>query len=394
MMRNKKIYLIIILLVVLLIYGAVKENFSLTEINIRKRMENSSIYPLYNSLGKEEKEVYIDICIAIEDIRTSKILVGEYDSEKELQEAAEEFGIFFEKFYYEQPGYFWVNPYEYELSGINDDEEYRLFLKLSYIADEESIMEKREILSAEIDKIVAVAESKNQTYDKVLYVHDYILENTEYDHELADSDDVTDEGRLKRTAYGCLIDGKTVCSGYTLAFNLILQKMGFECGVEFNNELYEIPIFDGHVWSYCKLDGEYYYFDVTWDDVAPDSDMYKYYEYNHCYFAVTKEELSGSLEHRVWQKSTTPECNGTKYNYFIYNNMSFEKYDFEMVKSAIISESNEKYIILRFDDTSELLKAQWDLMDDGKIHSILSEKKNIRYLTSNSNRHLIIFYDN
>lgn len=124
--------------------------------------------------------------------------------------------------------------------------------------DEDTARIKEQEYQKKVNEIVEHAKAENGIFNKVLYVHDYILENCRYDYELAKKD----KADLGVSAYGCLIEGSTICSGYTLAFTSIMQKLGIEVGSEFNNYA-QFSIIEGHVWNYCKLDGEYYYFDLT-----------------------------------------------------------------------------------------------------------------------------------
>ena len=47
------------------------------------------------------------------------------------------------------------------------------------------------------------------------------------------------------------------------------QRLGYECGVEFNNYT-NFSILTGHVWNYCKIEDDYYYFDEDGQMVIPE----------------------------------------------------------------------------------------------------------------------------
>ena len=111
------------------------------------------------------------------------------------------------------------------------------------------------------------------------------------------------------------------------------------------------------------------------------------------YFGITKDELSKS-NFTLAEEAPTPDCNGTKFNYFVYKNQSFHSYNFEAVKASILNQTNEKFIALRFDNYGELLKAERELLTEGQINTILPEKENIRYVISNPSLHLYIFFNN
>lgn len=89
---------------------------------------------------------------------------------------------------------------------------------------------------------------------KVRLIHDFIVDNFDYD-----SSDF-------RKSAGSVSDaiangGKLVCSGYTRLFMQLCNKYGLEC----------VPIYgtgsgQNHTWNKVKVNGEWKYIDVTWDD--------------------------------------------------------------------------------------------------------------------------------
>lgn len=84
--------------------------------------------------------------------------------------------------------------------------------------------------------------------EKVLFVHDYLAANYEYDHDHAIYD-----------AYGFLREGKGVCQAYTLTFSALMDRLGIPVSYVESTCL-------NHVWNVVELDGTWYHVDVTWDD--------------------------------------------------------------------------------------------------------------------------------
>ena len=389
----KKIFrwFIIIIAVVIAIAIIAGGNDSTTKddenrIKIENELKFSRVYPFYTSLNESEKKLYVDICNAIENHSSAEIAIGEYSSNLALLNAEEEFGNFLLSVIFEQPQYFWVSAYEYEYVKREVNDKYKLSIKLQYLMTKEEAEGKKSYFDNTVTSIVTEAKKQDGLFNKVLYVYDYIMDNTVYDYELSESEDTRN---INRTAYGSLINGRTVCTGYTLAFNLIMQKLNIECGAEFNS-YNDISIYERHVWNYCKLDDEYYYFDLTWDDTGFDSDSYKdSIKYAHTYFAITKDELDES--HFTAPEATTPDCNGTKYNYFIYNDMNMSEYDYEKAKEIIEKQKGNKFIQMRFDSYAELLRAKSDLIEGNKIFSLLDGIEKITYSVTKDNLHLYIF---
>ena len=62
-------------------------------------------------------------------------------------------------------------------------------------------------------------------------------------------------------AYGALVKGEAVCQGYAAAFNLLMQHLGIPVVNDYGNSDSE-----PHVWNQVRIDGEWFYVDVTFND--------------------------------------------------------------------------------------------------------------------------------
>ncbi len=106
-------------------------------------------------------------------------------------------------------------------------------------------------------EIVSNAKRRSRDiYEQIEYIHDYIVLNTDYVSGAPNC----------FNAYGCLIGGKAVCSGYAAAFQVLLNALGIFCGrVEGTSSSERTGTVD-HEWNFVQMGGDYYYVDVTWDD--------------------------------------------------------------------------------------------------------------------------------
>ncbi len=352
---------------------------------IKAELDSSTVHPLYASLSEQGKELYVRLCADIETFGGERIPVATCGSVEQCKQAEQEFSRMFRHMVYERPEYFWLNPFQYETVTVRVASRYRLYVKLGYMMDEEEAKTKSQAFDVAVGRIVDGANAQQTTFDKVRYVHDAILESTVYDYALAEDNAVIG---TCRNAYGCLVEGKTVCSGYALGFNLILQRLGIPCGVEFDHN--EEDLSTGHVWNYCTLDAENYYFDLTWNDTGFDSEEYKpYLDYSYTYFGITGQELARS--HDTWDDPLTPACDGTAYNYYVYNGWSLKEYTQEAVAQILQAQADNGYYVLRFESPEELERAQTELIGNQKIFELLPELESITYLTMETNLHLYIF---
>lgn len=107
--------------------------------------------------------------------------------------------------------------------------------------------------------------------DKVKAVHDWLCLNVAYDF------DSFLNGTVPEDSFhiaGPLTHGRAVCQGYAETFKGFMDMAGIECAV-----ITGTADGGGHAWNRVKVDGEYYYIDVTWDDPVPDRAGYVRYQY-------------------------------------------------------------------------------------------------------------------
>ena len=115
--------------------------------------------------------------------------------------------------------------------------------------------------------------------EKIKIIHDYIIDNTEYDKlKYENKEDTTYKSN---TAYGVLIEGFGTCNGYADAMAIFLDKM--------NIINYKISN-DEHIWNLVYLDGSWYHLDLTWDDQSTDNYNLIIYDF----FLVTTNQLNKS----------------------------------------------------------------------------------------------------
>ena len=156
-----------------------------------------------------------------------------------------------------------------------------------------------------VDSIVrsAVAECNSKTdgseYEKALWLHDWLLDQLEYDKTLKWS-----------SAESALTRGLGTCQSYESAYAKLLTAAGIE-----NSETRDT--YDGHTWNAMKLDGQWYQTDCTWDD---SSDNWYSFDQRHLYFGLTDELMA--IAHPGHSKIYTKDDYNTRStsladNYFV-----------------------------------------------------------------------------
>lgn len=128
-----------------------------------------------------------------------------------------------------------------------------------------------EIVNIAIDQFEkAKEEVKSRVYGdidtQIKVVHDYIIENTEYDQTLSQSNIYT--------AYGALNGKLAVCEGYAKALKYILDDLGIPCVIACGIATNSNGKTESHAWNYVKIDDKWYAVDTTWDDPLIVGDGY------------------------------------------------------------------------------------------------------------------------
>ncbi len=215
-------------------------------------------------------------------------------------------------------------------------------------------------LDAAVDAVAELARAYSEDYDRIQFVHDYLIENAIYDHDaLAEYYKSNHDADCEYiySAYGCLVDGRTVCAGYAKAFKLIMDELGYDCAYVTGDAG------GAHAWNLIFIENEGYYVDVTWDDADHEYDEAKYE-----YFCINDESLSKT--HTTDEMFDMPECDAEKYNYFKYRGYFLESYDFDSINDVLTDQAGQHIVSVQFASPDVLNDACVELVDSGACYSI------------------------
>lgn len=181
-------------------------------------------------------------------------------------------------------------------------------------------------------KVVEIADKFRHLsdVDKVMAVHDYLIDHIEYSNP-----------HIRSFAYGALIEGKAVCQGYAQSLAMILNNLNVECHTIVAMTKGSNPVL--HEWVRVKLDGEWYYIDLTWDDTPWAEDK------NYKYFLINTDMISRDHE-TGYSLAGGPEVDGSKYLYYAYKKQGIfaeTKDDIDKIIRDQINASNQSYTTVK-----------------------------------------------
>lgn len=250
---------------------------------------------------------------------------------------SENFESVFYAVLYDNPEIFWVSgSYQYI-----DYESYSI-LYLSYTMTKEEAEPLTSKINLEIGKIIDAASNLSTDFEKEVYFHDYICDVCTYDDSTI--------GKTGGTVYSVLLDGKSVCEGYSRAMQILLDTAGIKNYVVTGDATSDDKT-ESHMWNIVTLDGENYHLDVTWDDTGSDKEL------TYIYFNITDSEIL--LDHNALMP-TENNCTATQYNYYRVTGKfvtDFKSFDQLVQESVDTLNSGKLYSEFRFENKSDYKKA-------------------------------------
>lgn len=128
-------------------------------------------------------------------------------------------------------------------------------LRLDFSPDDTGFFKRFKSTEEEVKVITEKAAKEDTDAEKIKVVNDEIKKRCTY----------SKEGRYKREAYGCLVEGEAVCAGYAESFAWCMTELGIKNRYKFNKK-------ETHVWNQVYIDYKdsprWWNVDVTWNDRA------------------------------------------------------------------------------------------------------------------------------
>ena len=217
---------------------------------------------------------------------------------------------------YENPQFFWLaSGYSYSYSGSTINS-----VTPSYGRTKTEAASIAPQLEAAAEKIIDGALALETEFERVVYIHDAIVNMTTYR---------SSGGEYKRDVDGPLVNGYALCEGYSKAFAYLCQSIGIECFCVSGTSS------GSHMWNVVKLGGDWYQMDVTFDDPTGSTPTC-----NYNYFALTTAHMCE--DHKIENPFTVPSCVDTEYNYYVASGVTrYEEAD--EAYAAIIKLAAENY---------------------------------------------------
>lgn len=262
----------------------------------------------YNSLDENGKSLYTQI------LNSAK--KAEYDTSVEGDCTLKNLDHAYSAVFDDHPEYFWVygscySMPTYDTYGPSAKVLIRVYNFYGAASPEEQKAMQARVMD-EVKRICYKAQKMSTDYEKALYVHDFLVENTVL---FAGKDDGESD-----TAYGCLVKHSANDDGLSAAYSLILKNLGIECAQQYG-------------FVSVTLGGDPYAVDLE-EDINGEK---------HSFCFVKSETISD------WPKDL-PVCSSIEYDYYVQNGWYMEgEFSTEKLNHILSLQKDEAVQYVKFD---------------------------------------------
>lgn len=157
------------------------------------------------------------------------------------------------------------HPLYYWLLGqvVFSTQKLSLCVDTDYISGTQRTAKNQEIYTA-IDGYLKAVEGETSAYQIAFAFHDMIIDSIDYAYDQSGNPETAN---YAHSIVGALTGESAVCEGYAKAYALLLNANGVD-NVYVTGSSRGV----GHAWNMVKLDGGWYWYDLTWDDQPTQAD--------------------------------------------------------------------------------------------------------------------------
>ena len=241
--------------------------------NIDNNIEINKYF--YNQLEEPSKIIYKAFEKNKENMKTGTYEINFGNSFSDIlsqtngqERLSEYYQSAIEAYTYDNPEIFYLDPNKMYLNVETTTtligKSYKVFINKgnqnNYFIDEFQTKSQVDLAIQQIEQVKndVLKNITGNTYEDIKLVHDYLIDNIEYDKSIS-KDNIYN-------VYGALVNKISVCEGYARSFKYIIDEMKIPCVLVVGNATNSEGKTENHAWNYINLNNNWYAIDVTWDD--------------------------------------------------------------------------------------------------------------------------------
>lgn len=307
----------------------------------------------YSLLAENEQKLYLELLDILQN-RKEQIAVSCTDTEK--------INKVFQCVMNDHPELFYVKGYRYEMPE-ESEEVLELTVSGIYSMKEGAIASYQKCVEDYVEECMAGLPENADEYTKVKYVYEYLIQNTEYKLSAIENQNICSVFLYK----------ESVCTGYAKAMQYLLNRMDVFCTLVEGT----VDAGEKHAWNLVRIDGEFYYVDVTWGDAfykitdhkeeIPNNVSSIHYDY----LCVNTEQLLKT--HTITNVVPMPNCTSVQANYYVKENAYFIEADEKKIARIFEDayERGESYVTFKCDSLEIYEEILAQMLDEQRVFDYL-----------------------
>lgn len=315
----------------------------------------------YQSLNEEEQKLYAYLYHRVDALAEEIAFTKEVDP------------VVFHKSYYaltqDCPEFFWLGSNLKVITMERSGNVTAVGISFDQVSREE-IQQQRDAVEEISGQWIGEIDPGASTYEKIKSVFEMIARRTDY----------VEGAQYHQDIRSVFLNTQSVCAGYARAMEYLLAKMDIFC------TLVSGELIDGtaHCWNLVRIDGTYYWVDVTQGDSSSDGSAV-YYAYL-CFddavlnrnYLVDKTVGLSTMPDQESEFFQYPACDSTGYSYYRMQDQSYDNFDIETMKEQIYQRASKGERSFSFQFTSEEVfnQAVQALEDQSLLESVLQDLMN------------------
>ena len=241
----------------------------------------------------------------------------------------------------DHPELFWIHNHEKVYKTTYSRGDYCLF-EPGYSYSEEERETIRQCMENAYQEVLSLIPEGAGEYEITKVVYTYLIDQAEY--VISDDD---------QSIAGIFWKKNAVCAGYAGAMQYLLERLGIWCILAEGDSTERS---ESHAWNIVRLDGEYYYADVTNGDqpefLTGDAvQMAEHKTIIYDYLCPFPEEYESCYRPR--EEFSLPRCTARDKNFYVLNQGCFDTYGWQEIYEYCKMRLNNGAAVVRFKFSNE-----------------------------------------
>lgn len=327
-----------------------------TEEELSKAAGEGGYY--FDALDETQQRIYLEIYLALTN--REEVILSTLDADM-LDKA-------YQCVMYDHAEIFYSSGYVCT-KHTKGDELVNLTFYARYDLEPEVVERRQGLIDAYVKQCLSTMPEGLDEYGQVKYVHDYIIEHTQYDLDAEDNQNIC----------SVFLSGASVCQGYAEATQYLLKKLGFEITL-----VTGMTAGGSHAWNLVMVDGDYYYLDTTWGDVdyqtaENNAQPLKNMPVNYDYFLITTGQLE--LTHTINSIVPMPVCVAVADNYYVREGAFFDAVDEGRISGCFQKAHSEgkSTVTLKASDSAVFQQLKEFLLTNQRVFDYVDSSDSVSY---------------